>query len=150
MQWKRMYSPTLGRFMQTDPIGYGDGMNMYGYVGNDPVNFIDPSGLLNWPSNYPSRQNGKEICDDPCIVTAPLLEELVPPMQRLRLAAFVAVAEKPEEALAVVEAPPPKARKSLSRQLSRRRRKACLITRETPFVLCRLSKLAAEPMPILA
>jgi RHS repeat-associated protein len=41
----RIYSPTLGRFLQTDPIGYDDGPNWYAYVGNDPVNSRDPLGL---------------------------------------------------------------------------------------------------------
>jgi RHS repeat-associated protein len=41
----RYYSPTLGRFLQTDPIGYGDGPNWYMYARDNSVNFIDPSGL---------------------------------------------------------------------------------------------------------
>jgi len=41
----RFYSPTLGRFLNQDPIGYKDSMNLYQYVGGNPVNYVDPLGL---------------------------------------------------------------------------------------------------------
>ncbi|MCK9274957.1 MAG: hypothetical protein M0P57_07695 [Syntrophales bacterium] len=41
----RMYSAKLGRFMQCDPAGYVDGLNLYAYVRNNPLRYLDPEGL---------------------------------------------------------------------------------------------------------
>jgi RHS repeat-associated protein len=41
----RTYTPHLGRFTQTDRLRYGDGMNIYAYVGADPLNWTDALGL---------------------------------------------------------------------------------------------------------
>jgi RHS repeat-associated protein len=46
----RDYSPTLGRWIQNDPIGFGGGdSNLYGYLSNDPNSANDPSGLRDRP-----------------------------------------------------------------------------------------------------
>src|SRR6202042_2648093 len=41
----RAYSPSVGRFINRDFIGEAGGLNLYGYVQNDPVSDSDPSGL---------------------------------------------------------------------------------------------------------
>lgn len=41
----RYYDPNVGRFISEDPIGFeGGDVNLYAYVGNNPVSWIDPSG----------------------------------------------------------------------------------------------------------
>ncbi len=42
----RFYHPGVGRFTSRDPLGYAPDVNLYRYVGNSPVNWIDPLGWM--------------------------------------------------------------------------------------------------------
>jgi RHS repeat-associated protein len=59
----RAYDPSLGRWLSRDPLGERGGLNLYGYVENDPINGSDPLGLLtfkyhgNWGG--PGWSNGQ-------------------------------------------------------------------------------------------
>ncbi|HUT18233.1 MAG TPA: RHS repeat-associated core domain-containing protein, partial [Anaerolineae bacterium] len=53
----RHYDPSLGRFLQTDPAGYGDSMNLYVYVSGLPTMLIDPTGMEDWDTDW---ENGHE------------------------------------------------------------------------------------------
>ena len=53
----RYYDPGTGRFLTRDPIGYGGGINLYGFVGNNPVTGADPEGL----SQDPMPNGGDDV-----------------------------------------------------------------------------------------
>jgi len=48
----RTYDPATGRYITSDPIGLEGGLNTYGYVGGNPINRIDPTGLVEWNASY--------------------------------------------------------------------------------------------------
>jgi RHS repeat-associated protein len=59
----RYYNPAIGRFMQSDPVGYEVGMNLYAYVLNDPINWIDPFGLWSQEAHRSLGRCGRSLFD---------------------------------------------------------------------------------------
>jgi RHS repeat-associated protein len=60
----RFYDPQIGRFISEDPIGFRGGINWYAYVGNNPLGFTDPLGLMgadNGFSHLPQYEIQKRI-----------------------------------------------------------------------------------------
>jgi RHS repeat-associated protein len=47
--WHRTYSPAIGRYLTPDPIGLIGGVNLISFVRNNPINAIDPLGLIDFP-----------------------------------------------------------------------------------------------------
>ena len=58
---RRMYHPTLGRWLQRDPLGYVDGMGLYEYCASLPIRAFDPLGL----ADLIRRHYGPPLSSDP-------------------------------------------------------------------------------------
>lgn len=70
---QRWYDGSLGRFVSRDPIGFGGGPNLYGYVGQNPIKRFDPFGLDDGPVNATATWNG--VATNPIMVGGPTPEE---------------------------------------------------------------------------
>lgn len=56
--WNRYYNPAIGRYITSDPIGLAGGMNTFGYVAQNPVNWTDSQGLSKRGGNNGRRGSG--------------------------------------------------------------------------------------------
>jgi len=58
--WHRHYDPSIGRYLQPDPLGMPDGPSRYAYVSNSPLMYVDPTGLARKKPTFTC-----EVCDAP-------------------------------------------------------------------------------------
>jgi RHS repeat-associated protein len=68
----REYDPAAGRFLQTDPVGYGGGENLYRYASDDPIDLVDPMGTSGNGTNGNTGAPGAAYAGDPNGIRPPL------------------------------------------------------------------------------
>ena len=85
---QRWYDPTVGRFVSQDPIGFAGGLNLYGYVGQNPIGRIDPSGLVFGADDVLEALLVEEAID----VAIPVAERLAPAVGRALYARYAGLA----------------------------------------------------------
>ena len=98
--WNRDYDSSLGRYVQSDPIGLRGGVNTYSYVGQNPIMRIDPNGLDY--INMAGPVTGKPVLHAPfpppnptveCVVDAIADNTALDPMTYLQIAIEIAASE---------------------------------------------------------
>jgi RHS repeat-associated protein len=88
----RAYAPVLGRFLQADPSGYSDDVNLYTYVRNNPANYTDPMGRERSSGRWRTFAIAPDCVDDPWFCVPP-----PPPTSDLTVATSLTV-ERGEDA----------------------------------------------------